>query len=125
MQPVEIIHRPVEPYGHVVQDDCLIERIEYGAHNLIGSTKGRKRAVPDIEIEIAQHDDGLWMWGTSSMIRGGYRGYRVGPKWGKFARTREDAIAAACNEIEARNPEPPVLAWLESLCAPEQLELFA
>lgn len=121
MRTVETIRRPVDPYGHVLQDDSQIERIEFGAERL----KPSGRSVPVVTIEIAQHDDGLWMWSARSMIRTGYSGYRVGPKWGKFARTREDAIAAACNEIEARNPPPDMLAWLESLYAPEQLELFS
>ena len=124
MRPVEIIHKPVDPCGHVLLDDSLIEHIEFGSHTLNGPSR-HKRVVLDITIELAQHRDGLWMWGTSSMIRGGYSGYRVGAKWGKFARTREDALTAASNEIEARNPPPAVLAWLDSLCAPDQLELFA
>ncbi len=124
MRPVEIISRPADPNGPVLLDDSRIERIEFGSHALSGPAR-QKRVVPDIIIELAQHTDGLWMWGTSSMIRAGYSGYRLGPKWGKFASTRDAALAAACNEIEARNPEPSVLAWLESLCAPDQLELFA
>jgi hypothetical protein len=114
MRTVEIISKPVDPIGHVLQDDEAIERIEY-----------RSDPPNGIRIEIAQHDDGLWMWSASGTIVGIYKGYRVGPKWGKFARTRDDAIAAACNEIESRNPTPSMLMWLESLCAPAQLDLFA
>jgi hypothetical protein len=42
----------------------------------------------------------MWMWGWSFLIdndRGG--GYRVGPKWGKFAMSIEDAIYWACREL--------------------------
>lgn len=120
IHPVKIIRRPVMPHGHVIQDEALIELLEFGDVRL----KPPSKAVSSITIEIAQHADGLWMWSTSGVIRKEYRGYRVGPKWGLFAETRQDAITAACNELAERSPTPGVLAWIEQLCAPKQQELF-
>ena len=46
-------------------------------------------------IEIHQHDDGLWMWAVHTACGG----YRVGPKWGKFAHTLSDARTLAAQEL--------------------------
>ncbi len=54
------------------------------------------------EIEIHQHTDGLWMWSSSWCDGGQGSCYRVGPKWGKFAETRDDALFYACRELEQR-----------------------
>jgi hypothetical protein len=54
------------------------------------------------EIEIHRHANGLWMWSISSMADMSGGGYRVGPKWGKFAETREDALFYACEEMLQR-----------------------
>lgn len=117
---VEIIRTPVEPHGHVIQDDTQIETLTFGSFRLYPSG-----STPVVIIEIAQHIDGLWMWSTSMHGSSGGYGYRVGPKWGRFARTRQDAITAACNEIEDRgNATAEVLAWLDQLCGPQQQELF-
>lgn len=120
MRPVEIIRRPVEPHGQVIQDDSAIELFEHGG----GKLKPSGRLAAGITIEVAQHTDGLWMWSASGSIGTGYWGYRVGPKWGKFTGSREDAITAACNEIAERQPPPDVMIWLEQLCGPIQMELF-
>lgn len=53
-------------------------------------------------IEIHQHDNGLHMWSASFHADQGGKSYRVGPKWGNFAETREDAIYYAACEILAR-----------------------
>ena len=120
MRPVEIIRKPVEPYGHVIQDDTQVEVFEFGGSPLKPSGKAAQ-----ITIQIAQHTDGLWMWSTSGFIRTEYRGYRLGPKWGKFAKSRQDAIAAARNELAERGPPTDVMNWLEQMCGPSQMELFA
>ncbi len=52
------------------------------------------------EIEIHQHDNGMWMWSTSYNADMDGSGYRVGEKWGKFAETRDDALSYACEELE-------------------------
>lgn len=41
------------------------------------------------------------MWSTSWSDDNGGSGYCVGPKWGKFAECREDALYYAACEIEA------------------------
>jgi len=43
----------------------------------------------------AQHDDGRWMWATGTC--GG--GYKVGPKWGNFAATQQEATRYAAAEL--------------------------
>lgn len=124
MRPAQTIIRPVDRDGHVIRDDEQIEFLTFGDVGLLCS--GRRRSdVPQITIQIAQHTDGLFMWAIDAMVGTGYRGYRVGSKWGKFAPTRQDAIAAACTEIEAQGPDRNVIDWLDSLCAPQQMELFA
>ena len=56
------------------------------------------------QIELHPHD-GLWMW--SVQVCGG--GYKVGPKWGRFAQTQSAAQHhAACEmlaKIEGMRPE--------------------
>lgn len=124
MHPAQTIIRPVDPYGPVIQDDDQVEFLEFGKTTLFDDQRKRV-SIPSIQILIAQHTDGLWMWSTRVYGLMGGRGYRVGPKWGNFAPTHQDAIAAACNEIEEMRPGQDVIDWLDSLCAPEQLELFA
>jgi hypothetical protein len=52
-------------------------------------------------IEIHPHE-GRWMWSTAFCIDGhGGSGYRVGPRWGKFAASMEDAILWAVHELQA------------------------
>lgn len=122
MRPVEIIRRPVDPDGHVVQDDSLIETLAFGSMRLKGPSS---KIVPNIRIQIAQHIDGLWMWSTSIYLSNQGSTYRVRPKWGRFTRTRQYAITAACNELAKNKLPSDVIAWLEQLCGPEQMELFA
>ena len=130
MRPVEIIRKPCDPNGEVIHDDSQIETLTFGAARLIGG----KSAVPTVAIELAQHTDGLWMWATHTHFANGGGGYRVGPKWGKFADTRDEALWAACYEIKERlagkRDDPKVIAmidWLDELdgTAPVQQELFA
>lgn len=118
----EIIRRPVEPFGSVIRDDDLVEKIETGR-------EWRSKAGEAwVRIELAQADGGLWMWSSSYWHNTGGASYRVGPKWGKFARSRGDAIAAACRELIERNSKLPqsALDWMIDLCGarPEQIEMF-
>lgn len=55
-----------------------------------------------VEIELAQLADGRWMWSVSWQIGTSGSAYRVGPKWGRFAPTRAEAIEEAQAEFEAR-----------------------
>lgn len=46
-------------------------------------------------IELHHHDSGMWMWGVGHASGG----YKVGPKWGRFAYTRDDALYFAVDEV--------------------------
>lgn len=85
----------VDPKGPVIQGDPDITLI----------LPHPRLAWPLARIELHQHDDGRWMWSAS--ICGG--GYKVGPKWGRFADTRDDARRLAAAEllerIDKRRPE--------------------
>lgn len=79
------IIRPVDRDGGVIQgepDETLI-------------LPHPRLAWPLARIDLHQHTDGTWMWGITRA--GG--GYRVGPKWGKFAATRDDALHWAVQEL--------------------------
>ncbi|QND42327.1 hypothetical protein HB770_10960 [Rhizobium leguminosarum bv. viciae] len=73
------------------------------------------------EIEVHRHEDGMWMWSASFMADSEGSSYRVGPKWGKFAETREDALFFAVEELEARigkkagSDAALILKWLNAL----------
>lgn len=125
IRPVEVIRHPVIPNADVVRDDDLIESFEFGSRPLKGTAN---KSAPYITIEIAQHTDGMWMWSTSCFWKGRYSGYRVGPKWGNFTYSREDAITAAVREVFGRNRQlpPGADAWLLDLCgaSQKQMELF-
>ena len=82
------ITRPVDPDGHVIQgepDEVL--RLPH------------PRLAWDIaRIQLHRHSDGLWMWAIGHAVVG----FRVGPKWGRFADTRDDALYYAAQELIAR-----------------------
>lgn len=51
-------------------------------------------------IEIHPHE-GRWMWATAFSLDGyGSSAYQVGPGWGKFAASMEDAIFWAVQELQ-------------------------
>lgn len=81
----EAIRRAVAPDGPVVQGD--IDHVFEIPSDL---------AYPTARIELHRAEDGLWMWATQHRCGG----YRVGPKWGKFAVTRFDALFFACRELD-------------------------
>lgn len=105
------IIRPVAPYGSVVQGEAT-ETLR-----LPHARGGLDRA----RIGLHQHVDGLWMWSTNWCANGGGSGYKVGPKWGNFARSRDDALHYAVAELEKRigSPESAVtkdiLKWSRGL----------
>lgn len=72
-------------------------------------------------IELHRHTGGLWMWSTSWNSDSGGSGYRVGPKWGKFASSRDDALFYAVREIEQRlelkgsADAAQIIAWARGL----------
>jgi len=82
----------VDPLGRVCTDDELDDTIELGDRHL------------GLRIELARHTDGRYMWGTSFHTPTGGSGYRVGPKWGKFAHSAIEALQHARIEIAERAP---------------------
>lgn len=54
-----------------------------------------------VQYEIAAYG-GQWMWSVSWQIGTSGSGYRVGPKWGRFAPTRAEALEEAQAEFDAR-----------------------
>lgn len=79
------IRLPCDPHGPVIQGEC--------DESLV--LPHPRLAWPLAQIDLHRHTDGLWMWGISKA--GG--GYRVGPKWGRFAATRDDALHWAVQEL--------------------------
>jgi hypothetical protein len=89
------ILKPCEPNGGVIQGR---------PHTVFHLEHPKKLAWAQSRIEVHPHTDGTWMWSTSVSTYGedGQSGhtYAVGPKWGKFAASKEDAIYWAAREIE-------------------------
>ena len=118
---------PVDPDGPVIQDDNQIEEIS--SPEIAANRHTRAR------VQLCQHTNGLWMWSSSIYYVNGGRSYRVGPKWGNFADTKDEAIHAACDEIrgdmaDLRSPTPAnalgqISHWLDSLDGQKQMELFS
>jgi len=54
-----------------------------------------------VRIELHHFDSG-WTWSTEVTTNLGGWGYRVGSKWGQFAKTRDDALYFAAREIIER-----------------------
>lgn len=46
-------------------------------------------------LQLHEHDDGRWMWAVQSASGG----YKVGPKWGRFADTQAQALAFSAAEL--------------------------
>lgn len=127
VKKIETIRKPIEPNGQVLLDKSKIETFEFGQKELI-AREGGKKAVPCLVIQIAQHDDGLWMWATSYFFKYSSHGYQVGAKWGKFSNTRQEAITAATQELLFEHKEFPKggVDWLIELGhnLPVQTDLF-
>lgn len=109
------IIRPVEPYGSVIDEQEIDEVLRF---------KHPKMAWDRCRIELHQHMDGLWMWSTSCCTNSESYGYRVGPKWGKFADRKCDALWLAVEEIKQRflnrggTQGRQILKWAEQLRPP-------
>lgn len=91
------IIRPVDPMGSVVQGDP--DETLTLPHPRLAWHLAR--------IELHRHSDGTWMW-SASMCGGGYK---VGPKWGRFAATRDDALHWAVEELLERQ----AVRWSDGL----------
>ena len=83
---------PVKPNGDVVAGE--VDAVYRLPHPRLAWDHAR--------IELHRHDDGLWMWSTGFHVDQCGGGYRVGPKWGHFAETRDDALFYAASEIIGR-----------------------
>ncbi len=103
------IRKPVDPYGPTVDGE---------AHETLCLPHPRN-AWNKARIELHQHDDGLWMWATQFQLSSWGGGYHVGPKWGKFAETRDAALFHAVQELKA------TLAGKENTTDKERRELIA
>lgn len=105
------IRKPIDPNGRVLQGDP----------DVVFRLKHPRLAWDRARIELHQHTDALWMWSASFHCDNFGGGYRVGPKWGRFAQTRNDALFYAGSEIEERLKDKPgkeaalVLAWIVTL----------
>lgn len=76
MRPRPVLE-PVDGDGPVVQGECHVTlRFPHP-----------KLAWDLAAIQLHQHTDGRWMWG----VMHGSGGYKVGPKWGRFAATQHEA----------------------------------
>ena len=84
MRP-EPIRGPVLAYGEVVQEE------PHETFILPHPRLAWDMAV----IELHQHESGMWMSG----VQHASGGYKVGPKWGRFAYTRYDALYFAADEL--------------------------
>lgn len=102
---------PIDPDGHVV----------HGNIDEVLTLPHRGLAWNRADIELHRHVDGRWMWSTSFHIEDRGGGYRVGPKWGKFAETRDDALFYAIEELSSRldgydtKDARDIRAWMAAL----------
>lgn len=111
--PPALMIEPVDANGPVIQGDPQ-EYLFLPRHG---------NACPLAEIELHQHTDGRWMWSASyGLLNGSGRSYKVGPKWGRFAATRHDALRAAVDELvggitkrEDCTSIPKIIAWARGL----------
>lgn len=111
--PIAIMIEPCDPFGAVIQ----------GAADVTLTLPRKGNVNPIAEIELHQHTDGRWMWSTEHTLSNGSGGsYRVGPKWGRFAATKPDALSAAVNELIERVGKrdrckdiPAIIAWARGL----------
>jgi len=83
--PAQPLLQPVDPDGDVV----------HGSPDLTLRLPHPRLAWDLATIQIHQHEDNTWMWAVS--CAGG--GYKVGPKWGRFAATQEEATRFAAAEL--------------------------
>lgn len=101
---------PVEPHGAVIAG-------EVDTHLFL---RHPRLAWHLAEIELHPHE-GMWMWSASFNCDNHGSSYRVGPKWGKFAANKADALFYAVKELEERMAGKPgpvaaqIIAWARGL----------
>lgn len=84
-------HRPAPKLEPVDPDGPVID----GAPDVTYRLPHPKLAWDMAAIQIHQHEDGRWMWAVHTA--GG--GYKVGPKWGRFAESALTAASFAAAEL--------------------------
>ena len=118
MPLLDVLHAPatimpVDPHGATIPRSEIDEILRLPMKRYVGD-----------QARIQLHRDrglDLWMWATWHEVEHGGGGYRVGPKWGKFAETRESALHWAINELLDRiadydTPQARrIRTWLEGL----------
>jgi hypothetical protein len=84
-----------------------------------------RMACPRAQIELyLDCETGRWMWATAYHLAVSGGGYRVGPKWGKFAATRDGALRQAQAELHEKiadrtcAPAAQIRTWLAQLMRP-------
>lgn len=82
--------RGVDPDGMVITG-CI--------HTILWLPHPRQKHGELARIEVHPHEH-RWMWATAFSLEYGGSGYRVGPKWGHFADSIEDAIFWAVRELQ-------------------------
>lgn len=108
------IIRPVDPDGLVIQGEAD-ETFEC-------RPPGWRLAYPMARIELHKDKSGEWMWSVAYTL-GSSQGssYKVGPKWGKFARTRASALHWACDELRGKiegkdhSDVLRIMTWMDTL----------
>jgi hypothetical protein len=86
------IRKTVDPDGPVCGPDADVETL---------ALPQAKRSAPLAEIQIAKDADGHWMWAVLWQTGEAGHSSRVGPKWGRFAASRADAVFHAAGELIA------------------------
>jgi hypothetical protein len=96
--------RAVDPDGPGLPPDTAVEKV-----TLPNPRKGW-RGAPLAEISLARDAGGLWMWGWGwqTAEAGSFTG--IGPKWGRFAETRADALFWGAQDLVAAMEKH--LRWL-------------
>lgn len=65
-------------------------------------TPGDKWSAEYARIELQMHTDGRWMWSASVYSFKCGWGYKVMPKWARFAKTCKQALEMAVDEMMER-----------------------
>lgn len=89
------LFRPA-PLLRVVDPDGLV--VSGRIHTVLRLPHPCQKQHDLARIEIHPHEN-YWMWATAFNLELGGSGYRVGPKWGLFAVSMEDAIYYAVHEL--------------------------
>lgn len=95
MSLLDLMHAP--PVRRVVEPDGPVVKEPREVHGFY--PRGPRVLWCYADIKLHPHDDGSWMWSVSYGLSGCGSSYQVGPKWGRFAETRADALYHAQSEL--------------------------